>query len=105
MDSFVYITLKACQFNRFIGYLLQPGLKSVLMKIGHKPVFVCVCVCVCFRFDYLRPSQQLWSCQDGQFTLPQFVSWARLTKQVTSNLLKYYPRLVTYNNPKGEIIS
>ena len=32
-------------------------------------------------FGSLRPSQQLWSCHDGQFTL---LSWASLTKQLTS---------------------
>ena len=36
-------------------------------------------------FAALCPSQQLWSCWDGQFTRPHFFTWASLTyKRLTS---------------------
>ena len=41
-------------------------------------------------FDALGPSQQLWSCWDGQFTLNHSLSWASLNKQLTSTLCTYF---------------
>ena len=40
-------------------------------------------------FDALHPSQQKWSCWDGQFTSPSFFGQA-LTKQLTSTSCTYF---------------
>ena len=57
----------------------RAGCHKILVRIANRkdPDFLFV------WFDDLHLSQQLWSFQDGQFTLPHFFSWASLTKQLT----------------------
>ena len=49
-------------------------------------------------FHALRPSQQLWSFRNGQFTQPHFFSCASLTK-VANQYFVYFFSLVADNNP------
>ena len=68
---------------------LRVGLQCVIVVISdHTDLFFYSCLFVITRiwfwFDSLRPSQQLWTCRDGQFTLPHFFSLVSLTKRLTN---------------------
>ena len=43
-----------------------------------------------FWFEVLCPSQQLWSCRNSQLTYAHFLSWASLTKPLTSTSCTYF---------------
>ena len=44
---------------------------SRVQRVNYRHAF-CLFVCLFVWCDALRPSQQLWSCRDGQFTYPHF---------------------------------
>ena len=75
------VALAAVLSKAVVLLLLIYCLLSLLLFVGD----LCLVLVLVFLFDSLLPSQQLWLCRDGQFTLPYF-----LTKLLTSTSCTYF---------------
>ena len=80
-----------CLTPLFITYtLLQFKVEEFIVKTAC--VRACVRVCVCMTMHASEyavvfcPSQQLFSCRDGQFPYQHFFYWTNLPKRITSTL-------------------